>query len=224
MATTTSTDHKTNDIRKKLQYYWETKGKGERGLTQVKAADLLGISQPAFSFYLSGNNPSYTAKKTKMVINTDFIRKFAAMVGVKPSDIDGDLLDMDTVVSGLTKKSIAVKYTLSGFKKSMERITVNFPIVPDGMFGVEIDMDNYAGVKKGQMLICDPNAKIHEFDEVFLKKGNDHFFGALRFLTNAWYVTFVWNGKTYNELVKNGEMTYVSAIQNVPKKGRLFTK
>jgi predicted transcriptional regulator len=216
------TDQKTSDIRQKIQYYWETKGKAERGLTQVKAAQLLGISQPAFSFYLSGNNPSYVAKKSKMVFNTDFIRKFADLVGVKPSDIDDSLLDIDTAMSGLVKKSISVKYTLSGFEKTMERIAVNFPIVPVGTFAVEIDMDNYAGLRKGQMLICDPDAKIHEHDEVFLRKGKEHYFGELRSLTNAWYVTFTWNGKTYNEPVDGGKLAYVMAVQNMPKNGKPY--
>ncbi|AEA99035.1 transcriptional regulator [Alteromonas mediterranea] len=198
-------------IRKKLNYYWELKGKGEKGLTQQKAAKILGISQPAFSYYLSGRNPS--AKKS-MALNTDIIRKFAAMVGCKPSDIDSDLTDVNTVVSGLTKAWVPVKYALSGMESTMKSLAVNFPAVPKDCFAIEVDVENYDGLKKGQHIICDPASKVHEHDYVIVIKDNEVFYGLLRYLSAQWVVTYSLNGKTFNEPTDTGVVHYVMAIQN----------
>jgi hypothetical protein len=202
------------DIRKKLIFYWDLKGRGEKQLTQVKAAKILGISQPAFSFYLTGKNPS--SKNGAMSISTDFIRKFATMVGVKPSDIDPSLTDMDVVLTNLKKMYVPIKYSLSGYEVPMKHAVIHFPLAPKGTFAVEVDVDNYNGLRKGQLLICDPEAKCHDNDMVVLSTGaTTAFYGTLRYLAGQWVVTYTHDGKTHNENVTDKmRLFFVMAVQN----------
>lgn len=204
----------TDSIRKKLIYYWNLKGKGEKELTQIKAAKILDISQPAFSFYLTGKNPS--SKTGNMAISTDFIRKFATMVGVKPSDIDPSLTDMDAVMTNLKKMYVPIKYLLSGYKSEMKQVVVHFPVAPKGTFAVDVDVDGYNGLKKGQLLICDPNAKCHDGDMVILvESSNNVFYGSLRYLAGQWVVTYSHDGKTHNRNVDaEASLFFVMAVQN----------
>jgi transcriptional regulator with XRE-family HTH domain len=60
----------------RLRKIWD-KNKTELGLTQVKAAKILGITQPALNQYLN----------TIMPLNTNIIFKFAALLKVHPIDI-----------------------------------------------------------------------------------------------------------------------------------------
>jgi predicted transcriptional regulator len=208
------TTQSVDKTREKLVYYWNLKGKDEKGLTQSKAAKMLDISQPAFSFYLTGKNPS--SKTGKMAISTDFIRKFAAMVGVKPSDIDPTLQDMDTVLTNLKKMYVPIKYLLSGYSSDMKQAIVHFPIAPKGTFAVEVDVEGYNGLKKGQLLICDPNAKCHDNDMVVLvESANNVYYGVLRYLAGQWVVTYTHDGKTHNRNAnKDSSLYFVMAIQN----------
>jgi hypothetical protein len=208
------TSQNVDIVREKLVYYWELKGKGEKALTQSKAAKILNISQPAFSFYLTGKNPS--SKSGKMAISTDFIRKFATMVGVKPSDLDLTLTDMDTVLTNLKKMYVPIKYLLSGYSSDMKQAVVHFPVAPKGTFAVEVDVEGYNGLKKGQLLICDPNAKCHDDDMVVLvESANNVYYGALRYLAGQWVVTYTHDGKTHNRNVnKEAILYFVMAIQN----------
>ena len=201
-----------NYVRKQLNYYWTTKGKAEKSLTQVKAAKILNISQAAFSFYLSGKNPS---KKTgEMNIGTDFIRAFAQMVGVKPSDINPDLKDMNTVISGLKSSWVYVRYGLSGVKIMSKTINVHFPEVPQSIFAVEVDVDAYSNLRRGQYLIVDPDIPAQENDPVLLKQKDEVYFGELLFNGGKWVVNSTVDGKIYNHEVKQGDKVFfVSAIQ-----------
>ncbi|MFO1434179.1 MAG: helix-turn-helix domain-containing protein [Candidatus Competibacteraceae bacterium] len=62
--------------------------KVQLGLTQKKAADMLGITQSAIGQYLHGIIP----------LNTDTVIKFARLLGVAPSEISPDTAEKFDVV------------------------------------------------------------------------------------------------------------------------------
>lgn len=200
-------------IRKQIKYYWVTKGKAEKGLTQVKAAKLLNISQAAFSYYLSGKNPS--SKTGAMNIGTDFIRAFAAMVGVKPSDINPELKDVDTVISGLKSSWVSVRFKLSGAKELNRQINVYFPEVPKDVFGVEVDIAGHNLIKKGQFVVCDPGVKPQEDDMVFVKTDEGSYIGELSLNAEGWVVVYGLSGDNYTKVIpQTADVFFIMSIHN----------
>jgi hypothetical protein len=210
----------TSEVRKRMNLLWEQKGKKELGLTQVKAAKILNISQAAFSFYLSGKNSSQ--KHKKMSVNTDFIRQFAAMLRISPSEIDPSLQDLDKVMSGLNSKSTPVLFSLSGMFYKGNFIRVNFPLVPTSTFAVEVDIDNYNGLIKGQYLLCDKKQRVHEDDLVFMRLNKKSYYGWLKFDGKEWFVIYYCNNQFNTQAVKKGKLFFVSGIHNPKRDGLLY--
>lgn len=87
----------------RLKEIWNTR-KSELGLTQDRAAEILGFStQGAVSHYLNAQTP----------LNLEAVLKFASLLEVPPEHIRPDLAEMFKIVRELTPEKNDVKNQLS---------------------------------------------------------------------------------------------------------------
>ncbi len=141
-------------LRERIRNLWTDK-KGDLGLTQKIAANILNMSQPAFSNYL---------KEGGLPINTDFVLKFCSMMQVSPDVISTHFIDAGDIGVGLRRTNVKVTRTLTG--KLMEAfISLSTANISEDVYAIKVDVV-FDILKLGQYLIIDPNIKPREGDYV----------------------------------------------------------
>jgi transcriptional regulator with XRE-family HTH domain len=121
----------------RLRQVWKDK-KRELQLTQQKAAEALGFTQPTFNQYLWAKIP----------LNVEAIFRFSALLKVSPAEIDPDLNKIKPLFSAKQLKprpqTFAVLGTTSG-KRKMQAATVETEELDTTQqyAGIQIDTDAY---------------------------------------------------------------------------------
>ncbi|GAL29800.1 hypothetical protein JCM19239_7060 [Vibrio variabilis] len=168
-------------------------------MSQVRAAEMLGMNQSAFSQYLRGTVP----------LNLMFITKFARLVGEEPSHFDESLGLLGSSGKLIPAPApIEVEYGVTGIRHTPPKIVVtpgNYS--PEERVAVEIDSPHY-GYKLGMLMICDTTTTIcRETSEVvvFDKDKELKGMGELTLMEdNTWSVQIIFQGR----------INYVSIVES----------
>ena len=192
-------------LKKRVFKLW-TERKRDLHLTQIKASQILDLSQPAFSMYMTSEE--------RMPINTDFVRKFAAMLKMTPVDIDPSLEDMEGTDSGLKLRLLNVVSTLSGIK--MEKTISAASSLKAGAYGLDVDIE-YSNLVKGQTLVIDPHHRVHVDDRIVLEQENGFIFGTVTRVGANYYISYTLHGNPNNKQINAGDTYhYVDSIRQQP--------
>ncbi len=195
-------------LRERIRNLWTDK-KGDLGLTQKIAANILNMSQPAFSNYL---------KEGGLPINTDFVLKFCSMMQVSPDVISTHFIDAGDIGVGLRRTNVKVTRTLTG--KLMEAfISLSTANISEDVYAIKVDVV-FDILKLGQYLIIDPNIKPREGDYVVKITDNRVIFGSLVRSEEGWYVSYHVNGVFSNESIVKGDTVHFVDSIKYPDNGR----
>ena len=141
------------EIAKNLRRVWKER-KDDLGLTQVKMAEKLGITQPAFSQFLNGT----------VSLNTDMVIAIASVLKVAPDDIDPRRgKQMSLATKKVQQVSVPVLFSMEGDPTGDNAVVVE--LVPDektvGSYAIHIDTNDYEffNIYEGCYLIMHPSAK-----------------------------------------------------------------
>lgn len=197
------------DVLKRVQAAWQSL-KEDSKLSQTSAAKAMGMNQSAFSQYIRGSIP----------LNTDFLRKFAALSDMELEDFGISNAISDTVPS----KPIKVMATLSGRKPTEKSVLVNTILEASGCYFVEVDYSDHP-LERGTMLLVNPKGSITSGDNVIYFKGEGErsVFGKLELTEEGWELTErLWQGgKRY--LVDSADHVYrVSSVYFPSQGGKQF--
>lgn len=148
------------DNAERLRKIWH-KVKKEQGLTQKKAADAIGWSQPTISQFLNGDVP----------LNTDAILKWAKLLGCKPGAISPKL---DKALSEVTRTKVYVMGSISRKPSTKDFLEIKrSKNLHDGEYALEIDKDFGEELPSGSFCICSPSRLLKRNEKAMLqtKKG-----------------------------------------------------
>ena len=159
--------------------------KEKTGISQAKAAEFVGMNQSAFSQYLRG----------AVSLNTEFISKFARLVGKEPSHFDERLSThafRNDVV--LENSILPVRYSATGVKYDPPKyVTVLGYYVGDDRVAIEIDAD-YFQYRRGYIIVAvESKSTVKDTQEVVIFDKDDNLkgFGELEELNGSWLVRTV---------------------------------
>lgn len=216
--------------RKKLGYGPDTLLRVQRawaeyqdktGAIQADGARAMGMGTSGFNQYLRG------PEKGGVPLNTNFLIKFSAMVGKKPSELAPEL---DTASASLrpTTITLPVVLTLAGRRPKNRSLMVDSVGVVDTAttFVVEVDLPG-CGVDQGTMLIVTQDAAM-EGELVLIDTGAAPVFGTLRYDERdaTWWIAQTVGGvANHYELQEADAPLRVSAVHYPrPSGGRAFTR
>ncbi|WP_417244221.1 helix-turn-helix domain-containing protein [Celeribacter sp.] len=122
------------EVAQRLKAVWDA-NKKNLGLSQHQAAARLEMSQPALSQYLSG----------KVATNTDFIIRFANLVGVEPRELDPKILVSADPRMTLATRSVMSKGGMMGnaTKGEVVDVHVDATIPAENLTVIVVDCDHY---------------------------------------------------------------------------------
>lgn len=199
----------SKDVLKRVQAAWQSLKETSK-LSQTAAAKAMNMNQSAFSQYIRGSIP----------LNTDFLRKFAALTDLELEELGVITSSTDVVPS----KPIKVMATLSGRKPTERSVLVDTILEASGCYFVEVDYSDHQ-FEKGTMLLISPTGKISSGDSViyFKEDGERAVFGKLELTEEGWELTErLWQGgKRY--LVDSADHIYrVSCVYLPSQRGKQF--
>lgn len=149
------------DTLKRVQLAWN-EYRDKTGSVQADGAKALGMGVSGFNQYLRGPDAGGVS------LNTNFIMKFAALVGKEPKELAPEI---DTAVSlRPTVVTLQVRLTLAGRRPKKRSVLVESVGVIDteSSFAVEVDVN--CGIPGGAMLIVTKETP-NEGDLVLIDKG-----------------------------------------------------
>lgn len=123
------------EVAQRIKAVWDA-NKKKLGLSQHQAAARLEMSQPALSQYLTG----------KVAANTDFIIRFASLVGVEPRQLDPKILVSESYPRmTLVTRSVMSKGGMmsNATKGEIVDVTVDANIPADDLTIIVVDCDHY---------------------------------------------------------------------------------
>lgn len=198
------------DVQKRVQSAWATHKQG-RGVSQVAAAKALGMNQSAFSQYIRGTIP----------LNTDFLRKFAALTDIDPVEFGLQSNDSGSVPS----RPVKVMATLSGREPKEKSQLVESILENNSCYFVEVDYNDYS-LPKGSLLLVNPEGTIREGDTVIYFKGlgEPTVFGQIEETEEGWeLLEQLWQGGRRYLVDKEDHVYRVSSLY-YPSQGRKHFK
>ena len=163
-----------SDTLKKVQLAWNIY-KDKTGATQASAAKSMGMGTSGFNQYLKGPD------QNGVPLNTNFLIKFARMVGMEPSKLAPEL-SVASVSLRPTTVILQVRLTLAGRKPVNRSVVVDSigVVSTETTFAVEVDVDSSQSA--GSMLIVSTTEQVEEGDMVIIaKEGTAPVFGKLNF-------------------------------------------
>ncbi|WP_394241177.1 hypothetical protein [Vibrio astriarenae] len=175
--------------------------KDKTGISQVKAAELLGMNQSAFSQYLRGTVP----------LNNNFISKFAILVKEEPSNFDESLSRMAFRTDSVLKSSeIEITYGISGVVHNPPKIIVlpsNY--IQEDRIAVEIDVRNHQH-KYGSIMVAHRTVRPKEGDEVlvFNEDKTIKCIGELVREDSSWFVRYILLGRIVTSQLEAKEFVF----------------
>lgn len=141
---------------RRLKKLWDQR-KHKHGFTQASVAKQFGYTQSAVSQYLSGT----------IALNTDTVLNFAKILRCQPEDIRPEFSAMLFDLP-IREQQLKITKTSSGEDIDM-RIKTKF-IGDRKAYAILIDEDSYnPRIKKGEVIIADPVARIEPGDEVLVE-------------------------------------------------------
>lgn len=194
----------SKDVLKRVQTAWQSLKETSK-LSQTAAAKAMNMNQSAFSQYIRGSIP----------LNTDFLRKFAALTDVDLADFGVESSVSDTVPS----KPVKVMATLSGRKPTERSVLVDTILEASGCYFVEVDYSDHQ-LDKGTMLLVSPTGRITSGDTVvYFREDSPTVFGKLELTEEGWELTErLWQGgRRY--LVDNVDHVYRVSCVYLPSQG-----
>ncbi len=141
----------------KLKQLYENKKK-ELGLTQVKAAETLEMTQGAISQYFNALVP----------LNTDAILKFSELLQEKPERIDPELKLEKYIENSNFISSVPVMGTLTNRQPSKYLISLWLKKNIKEKIAIEADAE-YEDIEKGQYIILDMKTRPRKNNKVIIK-------------------------------------------------------
>ena len=191
------------------------------GARQADGAKSLGMGTSGFNQYLRGG------ENGGVPLNTNFLLKFAAMVGLKPNDLAPEL-ETASVSLRPTTITLPVMLTLAGRRPKNRSIMVNSVGVvdPETTFVVEVDLP-HCGVEQGAMLIVAREAAM-EGELTLIDHGDaPPIFGTLQYddRDKVWWVAQTVGGIAGHYTIQ-GEDTPLRVMgihYPRPNSGRTFT-
>jgi len=171
------------DTHKRILAAWAAYKDSTRA-TQADGAKALGMGTSGFSQYLRAEIP----------LNTDFIIKFAQLVGVQPSELATELA-VTPMSLRPAKTTLPVKLTLAGRKPEHRSILVDSVGVTLDAYAVEVDVVG-ALYPKGTFLIVSDTLP-REGDLVIVDIDGSPLFGPLHYdeARNTWWVEHTRNAR-----------------------------
>ncbi|GED41191.1 helix-turn-helix domain-containing protein [Cobetia marina] len=123
------------EVAQRIKAVWDA-NKKNLGLSQHQAAARLEMSQPALSQYLTG----------KVATNTDFIIRFASLMGVEPRELDPKILVREAYPRmTLVTRSVMTKGGMMSNTAKGEIVDVNVDaaIPAENLTVIVVDCDHY---------------------------------------------------------------------------------
>jgi transcriptional regulator with XRE-family HTH domain len=153
------TDRDRENARR-LKAFWESK-RIQLGLTQKKAADLLGYrTQSMVSQLLSAT----------VALNTDAILKWAQLLQISPSDIDPSMTALGFSKVKLRAVKVAILARMSGEPVNPFESVEIYTQMTRQVYGVSVDVDGFEPLaKKGSTLIISQEEEPISGDEVYIR-------------------------------------------------------
>lgn len=190
------------------------------GATQAKGAKAMGMGTSGFNQYLRG------PEKGGVPLNTNFLIKFAALVGRKPSDLAPEL-GVESVSLRPTTITLPVVLTLAGRRPINRSVMIDSVGVvdPETTFAVEVDLPQ-CGVDQGAILIVSREAAM-EGELTLVEQGDaPPVFGTLRFdeRDKNWWVAQTVGGIPGHYSLQEGDFPFRVSGVHYPRSenGRTF--
>ena len=123
------------EVAQRIKAVWDA-NKKTQGLSQYQAAARLEMSQPALSQYLSG----------KVAANTDFIIRFASLMGVEPRQLDPKILVRESYprMTFVTRSVMSKGGMMSNATKGESvDVVVDDSLPAEDLTVIVIDCDHY---------------------------------------------------------------------------------
>lgn len=123
------------EVAQRIKAVWDA-NKKNLGLSQHQAAARLEMSQPALSQYLTG----------KVATNTDFIIRFASLMGVEPRELDPKILVSEAYPRmTLVTRSVMSKGGMmsNATKGEIVDVTADAAIPVENLTVIVVDCDHY---------------------------------------------------------------------------------
>ena len=167
----------------RVQHAW-SEYQDRTGAIQAEGAKAMGMGTSGFNQYLRG------PEKGGVPLNTNFLIKFAALVGKKPSDLAPEL-GVESVSLRPITITLPVVLTLAGRRPKNRSVMVDSVgvINPETTFAVEVDLPR-CGVDQGAMLIVSREAAMEGELTLIEQAEGAPVFGTLRFdeRDSTWWV------------------------------------
>jgi hypothetical protein len=183
------------DTLRRVQQAWDDY-RARTKSSQAVAARALGMGTSGFNQYIRG----------EIELNTDFLVKYATLVGMDLSDLQGEL-GFPPTLRPLTI-TLRVRYTLSGRKTNRDVMVTAMGVSP-GAYAVEIDVDG-SMYPKGAVLLVSPDDEIRAGDTVILNTETAPVLGTLNIdqMDDTWWIALSHGGLTDAHVLQPGQVPH----------------